>query len=117
MPSSRFGASKWRNATIQVSARTDWVRQPSLATNNNSSSSIGTFNSEVKANRQYIVTLTQAGDLVWRSYENLAELGTAKLRSGGDVGDWDLGGLEGGQLVVGGLDGTVRISETRWKYY
>lgn len=30
-----------------------------------------------------------------------------KVGSGGGVGDWDLSRLEGGEMVVGGLDGTV----------
>ncbi|WWD15778.1 hypothetical protein CI109_100201 [Kwoniella shandongensis] len=106
---SRFGASKYRNAVPHVLPREEWYRTalPPASSSSSTSSTLSTFSSEIKTNREWIVTVTQAGDLSYRGYEGSA--GTLKVGSGGGVGDWDLGRLEGGLLAIGGLDGAVAV--------
>ncbi|WVQ77976.1 hypothetical protein IAT38_000057 [Cryptococcus sp. DSM 104549] len=108
MAFSRFGASKYRNAVPSIPHRDEWVRG-SLPPSSSSttSSSVSTFSSEIKTSREWIVTITASGDLSYRGYED--GLGAMKVGSGGGVGDWDLSRLEGGILVVGGLNGQVDV--------
>ncbi|KAK8869948.1 hypothetical protein IAR55_000517 [Kwoniella newhampshirensis] len=109
MAPSRFGGSKYRNAVPHVPPREEWYRNslPPASSSTTTSSSLSTFSSEVKTNREWIVTVTQSGDLSFRGYEG--GVGTLKVGSGGGVGDWDLGALEGGLIAVGGLDGAVSV--------
>ena len=102
-PLSRFGASKYRNATPHVTAKEEWYRGQLPPTT--SSGSVTTFSSEVKTTREWVVTLTSGGELSWRSYKG-EDVGKAKVGSG-TVGDWDVSGLEGGLLAVGSTDGKV----------
>ncbi|KIR37980.1 actin cross-linking [Cryptococcus deuterogattii 99/473] len=107
MAFSRFGASKYRNAVPSIPHRDGWYRAglPSASATSNTSSAVTTFSSEIKTNREWIVTLTQAGDLSYRPYHG--DSISLKVGSGGGVGDWDLSRCEDGLLVVGGLDGAV----------
>jgi hypothetical protein len=108
-PFSRFGASKYRNAVPHIPGREEWYRTNLPPTSNTTASVVNTFSSEVKTNRQHIVTVTQNGDVSWRLYDSaIGVVGTAKI-GGGTVGDWDLSKLEGGLLAVGGTDGAVSI--------
>ena len=115
-PPSRFGASKYRNAVPHLPSREEWYRGDLPASSPSSSaSSISTFSSEIKTNRQWIVTLTPSGELSYRLYAKSDEdivIGVGKVGGGGGVGDWDLSQLEGGRLVVGGLDGSVSCQAT-----
>ena len=104
-PLSRFGASKYRNATLHIPAKEEWYRS-NLPPTGSSGSTTSTFSSEVKTNREFVVTLAPSGDLSWRGYKSGDEVGKAKVGSG-TVSDWSLGKLEGGALAVGGVDGTV----------
>jgi hypothetical protein len=62
-------------------------------------------------NREWIVTLSPAGELSYRGYDAIGTGDGARvlrgLGGGGGVGDWDLSRLEGGLVAVGGLDGSV----------
>ena len=112
-PPSRFAASKWRNSVAHVPGKEEWYRGQ-LPGTTTSSSSTSTFSSEIKANREWIVSLTPGGDLSYRKYKNReGDEGDVKrvtgLGSGGGVGDWDLSRLEGGTVVIGGLDGSVSV--------
>ncbi|ORY22755.1 putative actin cross-linking [Naematelia encephala] len=112
MPPSRFGASKFRNAVPHIPGREEWYRGKLPVTASSSASPLSTFSSEIKTNREWIVTLTPTGDLSYRRYTSHSgseEVGTAKVGSGGGVGDWDLSRLEDGTVAVGGLDGSVSI--------
>lgn len=106
---ARFGASKFRNAILHVPGRETWYRGdlPPGGSSGSSASATSTFSSEIKTNREWIVTLTQGGDLSYRRYDaegNDVVKGSAKV---GQVGDWDLSRLEGGHLAVGSVDGAV----------
>lgn len=107
MAFSRFGASKYRNAVPNIPHREEWYRSalPPASATSTTSSAVTTFSSEIKTNREWIVTVTQAGDLSYRLYHG--DSISLKVGSGGGVGDWDLSRLEDGLLVIGGLDGTV----------
>jgi len=113
MPAARFGASKFRNAVRHIPPREEWYRGalPPAISSSSISSSTSTFSSEVKTNREWVVTLSPAGELSYRGYEALAgqeKVGVVKgLGGGGGVGDWDLSKLEDGSIAVGGLDGSV----------
>ena len=113
MPPARFGASKFRNAVPHIPSRDEWYRGglPPTSASNSTASTTSTFSSELKANREWIVTLSPAGGLSYRGYEEVGKDGQVGvvngLGGGGGVGDWDLSRLEDGMLVIGGLDGTV----------
>lgn len=115
MPGGRFGASKFRNAVPHVPTREDWYRNalPTSASSSSTSSSTSTFSSEVKTSRQWVATLSQAGELSYRAYDTFGaypKVGVVKgLGGGGGVGDWDLSRLEDGLMAVGGLDGSVSM--------
>ena len=49
------------------------------------------------------MTVAPSGDVSWRGYSGDL-VGTMKV---GNVGDWDLSGLEDESLVIGGTDGSV----------
>lgn len=110
MPPSRFGASKFRNATPVIPGRDEWYRThlPQASSSNSTSSSTSTFSSEVKSSRRWIITISPSGEVSWRRYSSTSgkegEAGSMKV---GSVGDWDISGLEDETLVVGGTDGTV----------
>lgn len=109
MPSSRFGASKFRNAQPYIPNREEWYRTNLPSSSSSTSSPTSTFSSEIKTNREWIVTLSPAGELSYRGYDVTFKdgVGVLKIGSGGGVGDWDLSRLEGGTLAIGGLDGSV----------
>lgn len=110
MAASRFGASKFRNAVPHVPPREEWYRGSLPASSSSTASATSTFSSEVKANRTLLVTVTPTGDITWRGVqatEDAAPKGQGKVGTGGSVGDWDLGRVEGGELVIGGADGSV----------
>ncbi|OXB39193.1 actin cross-linking [Cryptococcus neoformans] len=109
MAFSRFGASKYRNAVPNIPHREEWYRSalPPASATSTTSSAVTTFSSEIKTNREWIVTVTQAGDLSYRLYHG--DSISLKVGSGGGVGDWDLSRLEDGLLVIGGLDGAVSV--------
>jgi hypothetical protein len=102
---TRYLEAKQR-AVVNIPAREAWSREAN-SNSRSSTASTSSFSSEIKANRQYVVTLNSAGDLSWRSSLGGLEVGSAKVGSGGGVGDWDLSALSGGLLAVGGLDGSV----------
>ena len=113
MPAARFGASKFRNAVPHIPPREHWYRDALTSSSSLTTSSLtSTISSEVKTNRNWIVTLSPTGDLSYRAYDRFG--GNESVRivkgigGGGGVGDWDLDRLEGGLLAVGGLDGSVR---------
>ena len=107
MPPPRFSTSKFRNAVPHILLREEWYRSslPS-APATSTSSSLSTFTSEVKTNREWILTLTSSSECSYRPYEPAGEVRTAKVGSG-SVGDWDVSRLEGGSLAVGCTDGSV----------
>lgn len=113
MAPARFGASKFRNAVTYVPPREEWYRDdlPATSSSSSTSSSASTFSSEIKTNREWIVTLSPSGELSYRGYEASKPEGRTcvvkGLGAGGGVGDWDLSRLEGGVLAIGGLDGSV----------
>ncbi|KAK4689936.1 coronin-7, partial [Tremellales sp. Uapishka_1] len=114
-PPSRFGASKYRNSILFTPPRTEWNRTslPSTASST-STSALSTFSSEIKANREYVVTLTPGGELSCRRYGTLGSgdgVEVVKSLGGGPVGDWDLSKLEDGLMVVGGVDGRISVHD------
>ncbi|WVR05042.1 hypothetical protein IAU60_002054 [Kwoniella sp. DSM 27419] len=108
-PASRFGASKYRNAVPYIPPREEFYRSslPPFSSASSTSSNVSTFSSEIKTSREWIVTVSQAGDMSYRGYEG--EAGVIKVGSGGGVGDWDLSRLEDGLAAIGGLDGGVSV--------
>lgn len=99
---SRFGASKYRNAVASAPAREEWYRSSLVLSGSTTNLQTSTFSSEVKANHRHIVTVNPSGDASWRTYTG--ESGSGRV---GNAGDWDLSGLDEGQVVVGGSDGSV----------
>lgn len=110
MPPSRFGASKFRNATPVVPGREEWYRSHlPQASSNTTSSSTSTFSSEIKSSRKWIVTVSPSGEVSWRGYESTSggeRVGSMKVEA---VGDWDLSRLEDEKLIIGGMEGTVSL--------
>lgn len=110
MAQSRFGASKFRNSIPHIPGREEWYRSGLAASSSSTTSATSSFSSEIKTDRQLVVTVTPSGDISWRGYEAVggqAVFGSGKVGGGGGVGDWDLGKVEGGELIIGGLDGSV----------
>ncbi|WVF72470.1 hypothetical protein IAT40_007285 [Kwoniella sp. CBS 6097] len=112
-PASRFGASKYRNAVPYIPPREEFYRHSlppfALSSSNATSSALCTFSSEIKTTREWIYTLTAAGDLSYRGYAEGSEVGTMRVGSGGGVGDWDVSALEDGLIAIGGLDGAIAV--------
>jgi hypothetical protein len=113
---SRFGASKFRNAQAYIPSREEWYRGelPPTASSKSTTATATSFSSEIKCNREWIVTATPAGELSWRKVGDLAgKAGTMKV---GGIGDWDLSALEDGLVVIGGTDGVVShlVSARSW---
>ena len=118
MPSSKFGASKFRNAVLSTPNPKEWYRSSLTSASSSTSSSITTFSSEIKCNREWIVTVTPGGDISYRGYRrrkneslDVGEGFVGSFKVGG-VGDWDLGMVENGNgwdVGIGGLDGVVCI--------
>ncbi|WVO12726.1 hypothetical protein L204_100334 [Cryptococcus depauperatus] len=109
MASSRFGASKYRNATASIPHPEEWYRGalPAAAALTTTSSVPSSFSSNIKTNRNWIITVTQTGELSCRSYDGFVT--SMRVGSGGGIGDWDLSRLEDGLLVLGGLDGAISV--------
>lgn len=116
-PLSRFGASKFRNATPYIPARDEWYRNNLPPTASSAPlSALTTFTSEIKTTREWIFTLSSSGDLSYRRYDTTGtgdQMGSDKVGSG-SIADWDVSGLEGGQLAVGGVDGSVSLPSSSW---
>lgn len=96
--------------------REEWYRTSLPPSSSTTSSATSSFSSEIKTDRQLLVTLTPGGDLSWRKYDAFgsgAIVGSGKVGGGGAVGDWDLGKVEGGEIVIGALDGTVSLSNVQ----
>ncbi|WVQ98469.1 hypothetical protein IAU59_005595 [Kwoniella sp. CBS 9459] len=112
-PASRFGASKYRNAVPYIPPREEFYRHSlppfALSSSNTTSTAISTFSSEIKTTREWIITLTAAGELSYRGYAEGSQVGTTRVGSGGGVGDWDVSALEDGLIAVGGLDGAITV--------
>ncbi|KAL1411200.1 hypothetical protein Q8F55_002151 [Vanrija albida] len=108
MPSPRFGATKFRNAVPHFPPRDEWYRS-SLPHAADAPPNTSQFSSVVKTNREHVVTLAPSGDASIRAYDAVGakegEAWAGKLGAG--VADWDLGRLEGGELIVAGTNGTV----------
>lgn len=105
----KFGATKFRNAVPAIPGREEWYR-----TNLTSDSAANTsgFSSSIKANREYIVTLSPNGDCSVRAYSSLgAEESHAWSGKLQPCSNWDLSLLEGGGLWVAGTDGTVSAAQ------
>nr|XP_019042887.1 actin cross-linking [Kwoniella bestiolae CBS 10118]OCF21817.1 actin cross-linking [Kwoniella bestiolae CBS 10118] len=111
MAPSKFGASKYRNSISSIPPREEFYRSHLPSQNSSSSSNLSTFSGEVKSNREWIVTVTAAGDLSYRKYGTYTgeEAGVEKVGKGGGIGDWDLSRLEDDTVVIGGLDGTISV--------
>ena len=109
MPVARFGASKFRNAVPYITPREEWYRDTLPVTGNNptAASSDSTFSSQIKTNRDWIVTVASSGELSYRSYNVTQPAVSMKGLSRGPVGDWDLSRLEDGMFALGGTDGSV----------
>ncbi|OCF72031.1 actin cross-linking [Kwoniella mangroviensis CBS 8886] len=111
MAPSRFGASKYRNSVASVPPREEFYRSHLPSSTGSNSSNLSTFSGEIKSNREWIVTVTPAGDLSCRKYGDHSgeNAKVEKVGKGGGVGDWDLSKLEDDQLVIGGLDGSISV--------
>lgn len=102
----RFGATKFRNAVPAFPGKEDWYRS-SLPGLNDAPQNTSSYSSVIKTSREWIVTLTPAGDCSVRGYK--ADGAEPTLWSGklGGVVDWDISGLEDGGMVIAHADGTV----------
>lgn len=109
-PASRFTTSKFRNAQLHPSSRAEVLRGhlpfSASAASTTGVAANSTFSSEIKTNTDWIVTVSPAGDVSFRSGSFGDVTGTAKAGSSG-VGDWDLSTLNDGVVAIGGLDGRV----------
>ncbi|WWC61287.1 uncharacterized protein I303_103868 [Kwoniella dejecticola CBS 10117] len=108
---SRFGASKYRNSLLHYPPRDEFYRSH-IPSGSTSTSTNSTFSSEIKNNRQWIVTITPAGDLTFRAHkvkDEEEQVGFERVGKGGGVGDWDLSRLEDGTVVIGNSDGSILI--------
>lgn len=110
MPPPRFGATKFRNAVPGFPPRDEWYRS-SLPHAADAPPNTSQFSSVVKTNREHVVTVALSGDASIRAYDavgaNEGQTWTGKLGAG--VADWDLGRVEGGELIVAGTNGTVGV--------
>ncbi|WVQ70262.1 uncharacterized protein L199_008488 [Kwoniella botswanensis] len=111
MAPSRFGASKYRNSLASVPPREEFYRSHLPPSTGSSSSNLSTFSGEIKSSREWIVTVTPAGDLSCRKYGDHSgeKASIEKVGKGGGVGDWDLSRLEDDKVVIGGLDGSISV--------